>query len=104
MDKEEEEKANLFMTKEQATEALGKEMTVEAVLNLAKDGEAFRKEVIEDAVTAGVRAMGTTSLPTHGKALSPRCLFRQYGILQRLFMHRQRQRYPQDEPPSRPQS
>jgi len=58
MDKEEEEKANLFMTKEQATEALGKEMTVEAVLSLAKDGEAFRKEVIEDAVTAGVRAMG----------------------------------------------
>ena len=26
--------------------------------SLAKDGEAFRKEVIEDAITAGVRAQG----------------------------------------------
>jgi len=47
-----------FMTKEQVAEALGKELTADTILKLAKDGEAFRKEVIDEALAAGVRAQG----------------------------------------------
>ena len=47
-----------FMTKEQVAEVLGKELTADTILKLAKDGEAYRKEVIDEALTAGVRAQG----------------------------------------------
>ncbi len=50
--------ATQFMTEEQVAEALGKELTADTILKLAKDGEAFRKEVIEEALAAGVRAQG----------------------------------------------
>jgi len=47
-----------FMTQEQATEVLGKEYNAEGVLKLAKEGIAYRKELIEDAIEWGIRAQG----------------------------------------------
>lgn len=47
-----------FMTKEQATEKLGKEMTADEVLNLAKEGQDYHKKVSDEALAMGVRAMG----------------------------------------------
>lgn len=47
-----------YITQEQAKEKLGKELSADEVLNLAKDGEVFRKEVIDAAIAAGVRAQG----------------------------------------------
>lgn len=47
-----------YMTKQQATEALGKEMTSDDVLKFAKEGIAYHKATIEDALSAGVKAMG----------------------------------------------
>ena len=47
-----------FMTKEQATEKLGKEMTSDDVLKLAKEGQDYHKKVSEDALAMGIRAMG----------------------------------------------
>lgn len=47
-----------YMTKQQATEALGKEMTAQEVLALAKDGIAYRNETIDSALAMGVKALG----------------------------------------------
>lgn len=47
-----------FMTKEQATEKLGKEITADEALNLAKEGQDYHKKVSDDALAMGVRAMG----------------------------------------------
>lgn len=52
------EPLKLFISQEQVKEKLGKELSAEETLNLAKDGEAFRKEVIENAVQMGVKAQG----------------------------------------------
>jgi hypothetical protein len=57
-----------YMTQEQVAEKLGKEYTAEEVLGLAKDGidfanqkaeyDIYRQETINNALEAGVRAMG----------------------------------------------
>jgi hypothetical protein len=47
-----------FMTKEQATEKLGKELTADEVLSLAKEGQDYHKKVSDEALAMGVRAMG----------------------------------------------
>lgn len=47
-----------YMTQEQATEQLGAELTADAVLSLAKEGQEYRKQLTEDALAMGVRAMG----------------------------------------------
>jgi len=57
-----------YMTQEQVAEKLGKEYTAEEVLKLAKDGidfavqkaeyDIYRQETIDNALAAGVRAMG----------------------------------------------
>ena len=57
-----------YMTQEQVAEKLGKEYTAEEVLGLAKDGidfkaqkaeyDTYRQETVNNALEAGVRAMG----------------------------------------------
>lgn len=47
-----------FMTQEQVKEKLGDDLKADAVLELAKEGQEYRKQVIEDTVTMGVRAQG----------------------------------------------
>jgi hypothetical protein len=47
-----------FMTKEQATEKLGKEVTADEVLSLAKEGQDYHKKISDEALAMGVRAMG----------------------------------------------
>ncbi len=47
-----------YMTKEQATEVLGREYIAEEVLRFAKEGITCHNEAIEGAIKEGVRAMG----------------------------------------------
>ena len=47
-----------YMTKEQATEALGREYIAEEVLRFAKEGITRHNEAIEEAIKEGVWAMG----------------------------------------------
>lgn len=47
-----------FMTQEQVTEKLGMELKANEVLNLASEGIEYRKQLTEDALAMGVRAMG----------------------------------------------
>lgn len=47
-----------FMTQEQAKEKLGKELTADEVLSLAKEGQDYHKKVTDEALAMGVRAMG----------------------------------------------
>jgi hypothetical protein len=47
-----------YMTAEQVTEKLGKELTADKVLSLAKEGQDYHKKVSDEALTMGVRAMG----------------------------------------------
>lgn len=47
-----------FMTIESVTEKLGKELSTDEVLKLAKEGQDYHKQVIDDAVAMGVRAQG----------------------------------------------
>ena len=47
-----------YLSKEKATEALGKEMSADEVLKFAKEGIAYHKQVAEDAIAMGVKAMG----------------------------------------------
>ncbi|MCX7771680.1 MAG: hypothetical protein N2376_01030, partial [Clostridia bacterium] len=49
---------NLFMTKEQAAERLGKELSCEQVLKLAKEGQDYHESLVKDALSMGVKAMG----------------------------------------------
>ena len=47
-----------YMTQEQATEALGKELSADEVLTYAKEGEAYMNQLVQDAIAMGVRAQG----------------------------------------------
>jgi hypothetical protein len=47
-----------YMTQVQVSEKLGKEMPADEVLKLAKEGQDYHKQVIDDAVAMGVRAQG----------------------------------------------
>lgn len=47
-----------FMTKESVTEKLGKELSADEVLKLAKEGQDYHKQVIDNAIAMGVRAQG----------------------------------------------
>jgi len=47
-----------FMTQEQATEKLGKELPADKVLTYAKEGMDYMTQLVEDAVAMGVRAQG----------------------------------------------
>lgn len=47
-----------FMTKDEVKEKLGTELTADEVLNLAKEGQEYRKQLIDEAIAMGVRAMG----------------------------------------------
>jgi hypothetical protein len=50
--------APLYITQEQATEKLGKELSADDVLRFAKEGIAYHTESVEEAIKEGVRAMG----------------------------------------------
>jgi hypothetical protein len=47
-----------FMAQQQATEKLGKEMSADDVLKLAKEGQNYRDELVKEALKMGVRAQG----------------------------------------------
>ena len=47
-----------YMTQEQTTKKLGKEVSADDVLKLAKEGQEYHAQVIDDAVAMGVRAQG----------------------------------------------
>lgn len=47
-----------FMTAEQVKEKLGRELTADEVLSLAKEGQDYHKKVTDEALAMGVRAMG----------------------------------------------
>lgn len=47
-----------YMTQDQAKEKLGKELPADEVLKLAKEGQDYHKQVIDDAIAMGVRAQG----------------------------------------------
>jgi hypothetical protein len=47
-----------FMTIEQVSEKLGKELSAEDVLKLAKEGQDYHTQVIDEAIAMGVRAQG----------------------------------------------
>ncbi len=47
-----------FMSKETAKEKLGAELTANNVLNLAKEGQEYRKQLVDETIAMGVRAMG----------------------------------------------
>jgi hypothetical protein len=53
-----EDKVESYMTQEQAKEKLGKELTADEVLSLAKEGQDYHKKVSDEALAMGVRAMG----------------------------------------------
>lgn len=48
----------VYMTQDQAKEKLGKELSADEVLKLAKEGQDYHKQVIDDAIAMGVRAQG----------------------------------------------
>jgi hypothetical protein len=47
-----------FMPKEKAVEVLGKNYDADTILKLAKEGIAYREEIIQDAIEWGVRSQG----------------------------------------------
>lgn len=47
-----------FMSQEQVKEKLGKDATADEVLRFAKEGQAYHKKVVDDALAMGVKAMG----------------------------------------------
>jgi hypothetical protein len=47
-----------YVTAEQAKEKLGKDLTADVVLSLAKEGQDYHKKVADEALAMGVRAMG----------------------------------------------
>lgn len=53
-----EDNTEAYMTQEQAKEALGAELKADEVLSLAKEGQEYRKQLINEALAMGVRAMG----------------------------------------------
>lgn len=53
-----EGKTNSYITQDQVKEKLGNELSADEVLNLAKEGIEYRKQLTDDALAMGVRAMG----------------------------------------------
>jgi len=53
-----EDNTEAYMTQEQAKEALGAELKADEILSLAKEGQEYRKQLINEALAMGVRAMG----------------------------------------------
>ncbi len=47
-----------FMPKEKAVEVLGKEYDADTILKFAKEGIAYREELVQDTVEWGIRAQG----------------------------------------------
>ncbi len=47
-----------FLSKETVKEKLGTELTADNVLNLAKEGQEYRKQLVDETIAMGVRAMG----------------------------------------------
>lgn len=47
-----------YMTQEKVTENLGKELSADEVLKLAKEGQDYHKALSDEAIAMGVRAMG----------------------------------------------
>ena len=47
-----------YMTQEEVTEKLGKELSADEVLKLAKEGQEYHKSLSDEAIAMGVRAMG----------------------------------------------
>jgi hypothetical protein len=47
-----------FISKEKSVEVLGKEYAPDTILKLAKEGFAYREELIQEAIEWGVRAQG----------------------------------------------
>ena len=47
-----------FITQKQAIDVLGKEYDAEAILKFAKEGIAYREELIQDVIEWGIRALG----------------------------------------------
>lgn len=47
-----------YMTQEEVSEKLGKELSADEVLKLAKEGQEYRKSLSDEAIAMGVRAMG----------------------------------------------
>ncbi|OPX46404.1 hypothetical protein CLHUN_02200 [Ruminiclostridium hungatei] len=47
-----------YMTEEHAKEKLGKELSADEVLKLAKEGLDYHKQVVDEAIAMGVRAQG----------------------------------------------
>jgi len=47
-----------YMTQEEVTEKLGKELSADEILKLAKEGQEYRKNLSDEAIAMGVRAMG----------------------------------------------
>ncbi len=56
--KPQESEAISYMTQEQVKEKLGKELTADEVLSLAKEGQDYLKKITDEALAMGVRAMG----------------------------------------------
>jgi len=52
------EPLNVYMTQEQVKDALGADLKADEVLNLAKEGQEYRKHLIDEALAMGVRAQG----------------------------------------------
>jgi hypothetical protein len=48
----------VYMTQDQVKEKLGQELSAEEVLKLAKDGQDYRQQTIDEAIAMGVKAMG----------------------------------------------
>ena len=49
---------NSYMTQEEVSEKLGKELSADEVLKLAKEGIDYHKKISDEALAMGVRAMG----------------------------------------------
>lgn len=47
-----------YLSQEQVTEKLGSELSAEKVLELAKEGQDYHAQVIEDAIAMGIKAQG----------------------------------------------
>ncbi len=54
----EEDEVVEYLSEEQAKEALGDDVTAETVLELAREGQAYKAKLIGDTIAMGVRAMG----------------------------------------------
>lgn len=52
------EPLKVFMSQEQAVEVLGKEYDADTILKFAKEGIAYREELVQDAIEWGIRAQG----------------------------------------------